>query len=213
MDTLLFQVLQISTAVVFLFFISFYRKKSGFKPLINENWTSLLKVCVFIILAISGYGLATLGSPIFFNWLGFATTVLGTFFVAKAKIDLSKSHTWAGFCMERPTLVANGIYSYMRHPLYVGIYLFVIGVLISLIASVMWQLTVVAFVALLYVLVFLAVVARRETRILERKLGAEFTDYKNKVHFCLPVRKYLKKVIKLATYEVKRKDSDYFIED
>lgn len=193
MDVLLFQVLQIAVTVPFLFFISFYRKKAGFKPLINKHWVHLVKISLLGVIVIGVYSLITLTATSAFNWVGFSCTIIGTVLVAKAKLDLAKSHAWAGFCMEKPKLVAGGIYSYVRHPLYVGIYLFNFGVMISLIVSSSWQLTIIAFLALVYMLSFLAVIAKKETNSLEKSLGEEFSDYKKNVHFCLPIRKYIKK--------------------
>ena len=193
MDVVLFQVFQAAITLPFLFFISFYRKKATFKPLITKHWVHLVKISLLVVIVIGVYSLITLTATSAFNWVGFSCTVMGTVLVAKAKLDLSKSHTWAGFCIEKPKLVAGGIYSYVRHPLYVGVYLFVFGVLISLIVSSSWQLTIIAFLALVYVLSFLSVVAKRETNSLEKSLGAEFSDYKKKVHFCLPIRKYIQK--------------------
>lgn len=192
MDVLLFQFLQIAIALPFLFLISFYKKKAGFKPLIHKHLVHLVKVSLFAVLVVGVYSLITLTATSAFNWIGLSCSLIGTLVVAKAKLDLSKSHTWAGFCMEKPRLVANGIYSYIRHPLYVGICLFVFGIAISMVVSASWQLTAITLVALVYALSFLAMVAKRETIILEKSLGWEFTDYKRKVHFCLPIRKYIK---------------------
>ncbi len=159
-------------------------------PLIAEKWTYLLKASALTVCAIYVYALVTLSEISLLNWLATGFYFAGALCVAKAKLDLSKHHTWAGYCLESPKLVAQGIYSYVRHPLYVGIYLFVFGILISLADSVNWYLTAIALAALVYVLTFLAVAAKRETQILETKLGAEFSEYKKTVHFCLPIRKF-----------------------
>lgn len=159
-------------------------------PLIAEKWTYLLKTSALTVFVIYSYAILTLNviSPL--NWLSACFYFAGALFVAKAKLDLSKHHTWAGYYMETPKLVARGIYSYVRHPLYVGIYLFVFGIIFSLVESVNWYLSAIALVAVVYVLAFLAVAAKRETQILETKLGTEFSEYKKKVHFCLPIRKF-----------------------
>jgi protein-S-isoprenylcysteine O-methyltransferase Ste14 len=118
--------------------------------------------------------------------------LLGTGLVIKAKVDLARHHTWTGFCKNAPKLVCHGIYSYIRHPLYAGVYVFVFGLMTTVILHATWFLAVPAVLSIVYILSFLAVSASRETRILERKLGENFKDYKKQVHFCLPLRKYVK---------------------
>ena len=161
-------------------------------PLVSEKWTYALKLLLLVPLFVYAYALITLNavSPVFL--FSFGLTLLGTALVVKAKVDLARNHTWTGFCMDAPELVAHGIYAYMRHPLYVGVYLFISGLTLTVTFHISWYLVVPAGLALLYILSFLAVSASRETRKLEKKLGRKFTEYKKQVHFCLPLRKYVK---------------------
>lgn len=185
-----FQFCQAVVAVTFGVFISDFKTKAGMVPLINEKWTYVLKLLLLIPLFVYSYALITLNelSPI--DLFSFSLTFLGTALVIKAKWDLSTHHTWAGFCMDAPKLVAHGIYSYIRHPLYAGVYLFVSGLTLTVILHISLYLVLPAGIALAYILSFLAVSASRETKRLEKKLGREFTEYKKQVHFCLPLRKY-----------------------
>lgn len=188
-----FQFCQAVVAVIFAVFISDFRRKRGMVPLISEKWTYALKLILFAPLLVYSYTILTLEvlSPVDFVSFGF--TFLGTAMVVKAKWDLSRHHTWVGFCMNPPKLVAHGIYSYIRHPLYAGVYLFVSGLTLTVTLHTSLYLIAPAGLALIYVLSFLAVSASRETRRLEKKLGREFTEYKKQVHFCLPLRKYSKR--------------------
>jgi len=188
-----FQFCQAVVAVIFAVFISDFRRKRGMVPLISEKWTYALKFILFAPLLVYSYTILTLNvlSPVDFVSFGFS--FLGTAMVVKAKWDLSRHHTWVGFCMNPPKLVAHGIYSYIRHPLYAGVYLFVSGLTLTVTLHTSLYLIAPAGLALIYVLSFLAVSASRETRRLEKKLGREFTEYKKQVHFCLPLRKYSKR--------------------
>jgi protein-S-isoprenylcysteine O-methyltransferase Ste14 len=187
-----FQFCQAVVAVTFAVFIADFRRKAGMVPLISEKWTYVLKLVLLAPLLAYAYTLLTLNvlSPL--DLASFGLTFLGAFLVVKAKWDLARHHTWAGFCMDAPKLVCHGIYSYIRHPLYAGVYLFVSGLLLTVMLHASWYLVAPAGLALVYILSFLAVSASRETRRLEKKLGREFTDYKKQVHFCLPLRKYAK---------------------
>ena len=188
-----FQFCQAVVAVIFAVFISDFRRKRGMVPLISEKWTYALKFILFAPLLVYSYTILTLNvlSPVDFVSFGFS--FLGTAMVVKAKWDLSRHHTWVGFCMNPPKLVAHGIYSYIRHPLYAGVYLFVSGLTLTVTLHTSLYLIAPAGLALIYVLSFLAVSASRETRRLEKKLGREFIEYKKQVHFCLPLRKYSKR--------------------
>jgi len=187
-----FQFCQAIVAVTFAVFISDFKRKVGMVPLISEKWTYVLKLLLLVPLFVYSYALITLNglSPV--DLFSFGLTFLGTALVVKAKWDLSRHHTWAGFCMDAPKLVAHGIYSYIRHPLYAGVYLFVSGLTLTVVMHMSLYLIVPAGLALGYILSFLAVSASRETKRLEKKLGLEFTEYKKQVHFCLPLRKYAK---------------------
>ena len=187
-----FQFFQAIVAITFAVFISDFKRKTGMVPLISEKWTYALKLLLLVPLFIYAYALITLPAVSPVDLFSFGLTFLGTALVVKAKWDLARHHTWAGFCMDAPKLVAHGIYSYIRHPLYVGVYLFVSGLTLTVTLHASWYLVVTAGLALVYILSFLAVSASRETRRLEKTLGREFTEYKRQVHFCLPLRKYAK---------------------
>jgi protein-S-isoprenylcysteine O-methyltransferase Ste14 len=187
-----FQFCQAVVALTFAVFISDFKRKVGMVPLISEKWTYVLKLLLLVPLFVYAYALLTLNGTLPVDLFAFGLTFLGTALVVKAKVDLARHHTWTGFCMNDPKLVAHGIYSYIRHPLYAGVYLFVSGLTLTVALHTSWYLVVPAGLALVYILSFLAVSASRETRKLEKKLGREFTEYKRQVHFCLPLRKYVK---------------------
>ena len=185
-----FQFCQAIISIAFAVFISDFKRKTGMVPLISEKWTNVLKLVLLAPLLVYAYTLFTLNvlSPV--DFAGFSLTLTGTLLVAKAKWDLARHHTWTGFCMDTPKLVVHGIYSYMRHPLYAGVCLFVSGLMLTVTLHASWYLVVPVGLALIYILSFLTVSASRETRKLEKKLGRKFTEYKKQVHFCLPLRKY-----------------------
>jgi len=187
-----FRFCQAVVAITFALFISDFKRKPGMVTLINEKWTYVLKMLLLVPLFVYAYTLISVVSGSLADWFSFGLTFLGTSLVAKAKVDLSRHHTWTGFCMETPKLVAHGIYSYIRHPLYAGVYFFVFGLTLTVALNSNFYLTLPVGLAILYILSFITVSASRETRRLEKKIGREFSEYKKQVHFCLPLRKYAK---------------------
>jgi len=187
-----FQFCQAVVGIAFVVLIADFKRKEGMVPIISEKWTDVLQLLLLAPLFVYSYTLLTLNVLLPVDAFSFGLTLLGTGLVVKAKWDLARHHTWAGFCMDAPKLVAHGIYSYIRHPLYVGVYLFVSGLMLTVTLHASWYLIVPVSLALAYILSFLAVSASRETRRLEKRLGWEFIEYKRQVHFCLPIRKYIK---------------------
>lgn len=191
LTTVIFQALQAMVALIFAVFISDFRKKKDMVPLIKEKWTLLLKLACLPPLAIYAYVLVTLRWVSSVDILALGLTVLGMLLVSKAKLDLSKHHTWAGYCLRSSRLFAKGIYAYIRHPLYTGVCAFIFGLLLTVVPHTEWFVSMAAAIPLLYAMVFLAHSASQETKMLAKKLGARFLTYKQQVHFCLPLRKFV----------------------
>lgn len=122
-------------------------------------------VLVFLGLAYSGNALVVLhlisNGIIFF---GFSLMYLGWMRIYKS---------------EGKSIVTDGVYAYVRHPQYVGIFLITIGFLIqwpSLTTLIMWPILIFAYYRL----------AMREERDVERQFGEEFIEYKEKVSAFIP---------------------------
>jgi protein-S-isoprenylcysteine O-methyltransferase Ste14 len=76
-------------------------------------------------------------------------------------------------------LVIEGVYSHIRHPQYVGLFLITIGFLIqwpSLTTLIMWPILIFAYYRL----------ALREEKEVEMQFGREFLDYKRRVPAFIP---------------------------
>lgn len=122
-------------------------------------------VLVFLGLSYSGNALVVLhlisNGIIFF---GFSLMYLGWMRIYKS---------------EGKSIVTDGVYAYVRHPQYVGIFLVTIGFLIqwpSLTTLIMWPILIFAYYRL----------AMREERDVERQFGEEFIEYKEKVSAFIP---------------------------
>ena len=190
MWVLIFKLVQFMIMGVFVVFISDFRKKTGMVPLVNEKITMLLKLGYFVPVIICAYTVATIDYVTAFDFVALALTFVGAVVVVKAKLDLGINHTWVGYCKQSSKLEVSGIYSYMRHPLYMGVHLFMMGGLAMLTLHAQWYLTVVAVITGLFMVTFLAVAASKETDYLTKKLGEHFIKYRDKVHPFLPLKKY-----------------------
>jgi len=76
-------------------------------------------------------------------------------------------------------LVTEGVYSYVRHPQYTGLFLITIGFLIqwpSFTTLIMWPILIFAYYRL----------AVREEKEVEKQFGQEFLEYKNRVPAFIP---------------------------
>ena len=185
-----FKLVQLVVMGVFVFFISDFRRKKEMVPLVNEKITNVIKVSYFVPLIICAYTLTQMKNITYLDFLALALTFLGAFMVAKAKLDLGINHTWAGYCKLSSKLEVNGIYAYIRHPLYTGVIVFSIGQLVTLINHASGYLTLIAVIMGEIVATFLTVTASKETDYLSEKLGEKYLKYKEKVHPFLPIRKY-----------------------
>ncbi len=189
-----FRIIQLAVLGLFVVYISDFRRKKGMVPLIGERWTYVLKASYFLPLVAYVYVLLTMESLVVFDFMAFAATVAGTALIIRAKRDLAAHHTWVGYCLPATKFTANGIYAYIRHPLYTGIYVVVLGAFFTIIPHADWQayttLAITAGVCMAYIMGFLAYLANKETKLLAKKHGKPFEHYKLHVHPFLPLRKY-----------------------
>jgi protein-S-isoprenylcysteine O-methyltransferase Ste14 len=129
-----------------------------------------------------------------FDFVAMGLTLMGTALVIRAKIDLSSHHTWVGYSLTSAGYVTKGIYSYMRHPIYTGICILVLGSLFTILPRVNFSLSllfpVAALISVIYIMGFLIFLANKETEILLEKLGDPFQQYKDSVHAFLPLKKF-----------------------
>jgi protein-S-isoprenylcysteine O-methyltransferase Ste14 len=190
MLTEIFKIIQIVIIVVFAVFISDFRRKKGMKPLINEKLTRILKLSYLVPLTIYIYVIITLESIALYDYLALAITTAGALTAAKGKMDLSPCHTWTGYCLDSSQLMVNGIYAYIRHPIYTGIYIFTIGGLLTVIPHATLILSSIIVAAVVFILSFLAIITHKENVYLSEKIGPEYLEYKNQVNSFLPIRKY-----------------------
>ena len=183
---------QLVVIVVFAVFISDLRKKNQ-SPLIGQMPLKVLKLCYLAPICFYIYTIITLASLSYFDLLALGITCAGSVLVVISKISLGDKHTWAGYCHKaNKCFMTKGVYSYIRHPLYTGIFVFSIGGFFTFILNSIWFLSAIVIFAIIS---FLASVAKKETAYLSEKFGDPFNEYKKQVHPFLPLRRFRQRKI------------------
>lgn len=163
---LVYVAIQLLALIVFTAFISDKRKKPGMTPLIDQRATRLLKASYLFPIAAYGYSLFLLRSISFLDWISMVFAIAATCLVVKGKRDLGLHHTWTGYHLAGGHRSRNGIYAVLPHPMYSGIILMISACSLVYITRLPWYLSAAALVSCAYVVVFLVVAARRESRVL-----------------------------------------------
>ncbi|MBK9304784.1 MAG: hypothetical protein IPM94_13155 [bacterium] len=158
--------IQLLALFVFTAFISDKRKKPGMTPLIDQRATRILKASYLFPIAAYGYSLFLLRRINALDWVSLAFAVAATCLVVKGKRDLGKHHTWTGYHLVGGRRSRNGIYAVLPHPMYSGIILMISACSLVYVTRLPWYLSTAALISCAYVVVFLVVAARRESRML-----------------------------------------------
>jgi len=185
-----FRIAQVAVLAAFTMILLQGKGTRGTERLVDGRLLFALEVCCLVPILIYAYVLATLESVLAADWVALAMTTAGTILVAKSKADLGSRHTWSGYRRTATQLVTNGVYAYVRHPLYAASYVFIAGGLATLFHHAPYPLTAVALVPVTYVLGLTAFVARREGAMLEEQFGDRYRAYRARVHPFLPLRRF-----------------------
>lgn len=187
---------QTSAAILGALFIIYgmdVRRKAGARNFVGSSWQWLMKACAFSLIGGFMWLAFSMTDPGAIDWLGLALMLSGTAFVASAKSALGKTHTFTGQYMDKPQLVTHGVYAFTRNPLYFGVFLCELGVLLCAVHQVPMLLPqsyaywLGAFgLALLYAVTFNLAMALREARQLEQQFGEAYRHYRSRVPFLVP---------------------------
>ena len=80
---------------------------------------------------------------------------------------------------ETPTLITNGIFAHVRHPMY-------LGVLLIYIAFIFLSISIICIILWIFILIPYNIMATYEEKDLEKIFGEEYLKYKNKVPKWIP---------------------------
>jgi protein-S-isoprenylcysteine O-methyltransferase Ste14 len=190
--SLLYKLFAFAVFAVFVFFVFDIRQKPGMVPIVRPIFTTLMKTLSIALFVVYAGVLARLQAPTPLDWAALALTTAGSALVTAAKLTLGRFHTWTGFHLQQTTIVRVGIYSYLRHPLYTGIFLVEFGGL-ALVAPRLARLDLwllpITLATVLYLMTFNVAMARRESREMARKFGSAFEAYSAEVRAFIPIRR------------------------
>jgi len=165
---------------MFAFFISDFRNKKGMVLFVNKKLMFVIKAFYSVPMFIYLYVIINMENIFIHTYIGFILNFIGSFLVAKAKIDLGKYHTWTGHILSSTRIITDGIYA------------FIIGSIIMSINNHPFSFySIVIIMAFIFsIMIFLAIIALKESDFLHEKFGEDFVDYKKQVHAFLPIRIY-----------------------
>lgn len=107
---------------------------------------------------------------LFFTTTGFILVGLGFILMAVG---------WNRIYKAKNNLVTSGIYSYTRHPQYLGLMMITLGLL-------SWVLTIITLLMWPVLCVMYYVLAKREEKEMINKFGDEYLEYKRRVNMFVP---------------------------
>lgn len=190
-----FQIIQSLVILIFLVFVSDLRKKNLTKSLINPILLQIMKAVYVIPLGLFLLAVITMNSVLFKDWIALILTITGLIIVVIAKITLGTNHSWTGYGAFPKSFSASGIYSLIRHPMYLGIYLCIIGMILFIFRHLSLPLFIVDIIGSGYIFFILYTSAKKETEHLISIFGNTFEKYRDDVPAYLP--KFYRKGVNL----------------
>jgi protein-S-isoprenylcysteine O-methyltransferase Ste14 len=168
--------------------ISAARTKKSLR--VNRSWTAVyallvLIVLVAVILIARIYGVRSLRQfasvgiidPVF-SIAGLVLCALGLGFAAWARAYLGKNWGMPMSVRQDAELVMTGPYRFIRHPIYSGILLAMLGS--ALVAGILWLIVFVLFGT------YFVLSARAEERLMTRQFPDQYPEYKSRTKALIP---------------------------
>jgi protein-S-isoprenylcysteine O-methyltransferase Ste14 len=197
MHLILFKIFYLVPFVIFLFFGFDMKRRAQTKHLTRPYLLLLMKFISICLAGVNFIVIYAMQSVLVLDYLSLVLCGLGAFSVTLAKktLESAGAFSWTGYALEQPKLVTTGIYAYVRHPLYLGVYLVEVSALLLVLPRVEgWfgnhylLVLAVAFCSMGYAMAFNAILATRESRYLMTQFPS-YADYANKVRAFIPVRR------------------------
>lgn len=183
-----YKLLQIVIILVFALFVSDLRKKNKTKELLNHKLIIFMKVIYMVPLIIFIYSVINIRDLYISDYIGLSLTFVGLFIVILAKMSLGKNHSWTGYGTFPDSLVTSGIYSYIRHPMYVGIFVCIFGMWVHIFSHLDIYLLIVNVFSSIFILYVLLSSSKREEQHLQGIFSEDYVDYSKEVSMFLPIR-------------------------
>jgi len=143
-----------------------------------------LWIAVFLVLTTFAqkyypFGASFLPSSFITAYTGLAVGLCGIFFAIWARITLGGNWSADAVLKKGQSLVKNGPYGIVRHPIYTGITIGIVGSAIA-------ENTVTGLIAIFFVLLFSYFRIKDEEKLMTEKFGSDYADYAKKVKAFVP---------------------------
>ncbi len=188
MELLLFKFFGFMVVGTFVWFgLQMKRPKDSLTLVSALPLVTMKTMAISLVLALC-YALISVGQVTAIDVLALIICAVGSAVVMSAQRALKRAQafTWTGYALKQPRLVTEGIYSFVRHPLYLGVYLMEIGASIFVFPKMPMSLIPFFVAALVFAISFNAVLAGKESRYLMTVFGDEYTRYAEKVPAIIP---------------------------
>ncbi len=140
-------------------------------------WFAILVIFSQLLLDVS---ILPMQSNFLIELVGFLIVILGVGIavIARAQLGTNWANAWEYQIKQRHKLITTGIYAYIRHPIYTGVALEIIGA----------ELVAQSYLFLFFFLAFLAAYkqGKLEEVILEKHFGKAYAEYKKKTKMLIP---------------------------
>jgi len=90
-------------------------------------------------------------------------------------------NTVFGKIREEPQVITTGVFSIVRHPIYLGSILLYFG-------FILFSLSLLSVLVWILIIVFYYMISRYEEKLLTQRFGSVYEEYKKKVSMLLPIR-------------------------
>ena len=117
----------------------------------------------------------TLSAPQIVRWLGLALSALGLALGLLALREFKRMRTSSNTKAAATGIVTSGIYSFSRHPIYLGFLLILIGLPLS--NGNYWGILLMP----MFIVAMNAIIIKPEEAYLEKKFKEQYTGYKSRV--------------------------------
>lgn len=190
MQLIFYKILQISIIILFGVLVSDLRKKNITKRLLNQKLLIIMKLSYLAPLIIFLVSVITNKKILITDVFALVITLIGLMVVADAKFNLGKNHSWTGYGTFPENFCTKGSFSLMQHPMYTGIIICIIGMVLHVSFHVSWPWLLLNLVSSLFIIYILISSAKKENEHLQELFGDDYKNYADQIHPFLPIRRY-----------------------
>ncbi len=192
---LAFKIFSSVLLAIFFYFGYDMKSRSDWKS-VTASHSILIMKSTAVLLAVVLYGVIfMMDSLTAIDFVALGLFFMGALLVRSAKTELEKNNafTWTGYVLDKPNLVTSGVYKFVRHPLYLGVYCVEFGgACIGLTRTDLWfpefyvWVNAALVIGIVYAVLFNALLASKESKNLQNIFGDEYVLYQKRVPAIVP---------------------------